>query len=158
MLDYQSIVATRNDLGQLASMHNKLVRLALIRMRLSMREYLGELPAEVENLHAQVIAPDNNMAARIFLPTRPTLFGNQETVRLTIIVPGLENVRSVAVHTRLRGGGWISKPANLVQRRTYQATLGAFADRPEYVEYYATATLAGRSDPIATLPVSATLA
>ncbi|MGO9894487.1 MAG: hypothetical protein ACLPX8_09795 [Bryobacteraceae bacterium] len=158
MLDYQSIVATRNDLGQLASMHNKLVRLALVRMRLSMREYLGELPAEVEQMYAQAIAPDDRMAARIFLPTRPTLFASQETVRLTIVVPGLEDVRSVAVHTRLRGGGWISKPANPVLRRTYQAMLGAFEDRVEYVEYYATATLAGRSDPISTLPVSATLA
>jgi hypothetical protein len=158
MLDYQSIVATRNDLGQLASMHNKLVRLALVRMRLSMREYLGELPAEVEQMYAQAIAPDGKMAARIFLPTRPTLFTNQETVRLTIVVPGMEEIRSVAVHTRMRGGEWISKPAKLVQRRTYEAVLGPFAGMAEYVEYYATAALAGRADPIATLPVSATLA
>ena len=38
MLDYQSIVANRNELGQLASMHNKYVRLALYRLRLSMKE------------------------------------------------------------------------------------------------------------------------
>lgn len=158
MLDYQSIVATRNDLGQLASMHNKLVRLALVRMRLSMREYLGELPPEVEQMYAQAIAPDGQMAARIFLPTRPTLFGNQETARLTIVAPGVEEVRSVAVHTRLHGGAWISKPAKLVQRRTYEGVLGPFAGAAEYVEYYATATLAGRSHPIATQPVSATLA
>lgn len=158
MLDYQSIVATRNDLGQLASMHNKLVRLALVRMRLSMREYLGELPTDVEQAYAQAIAPVDTMTARIFLPTRPTLFGNQETVRLTIVVPGLEQIQSVAVHTRLRGGAWVSKPAKLVQRRTYEAVLGPFAGPTEYVEYYATAMLAGRPDPIATLPLSATLA
>ncbi len=158
MLDYQSIVATRNDLGQLASMHNKLVRLALVRLRLSMREYLGELPADVEQMHAQAIAPDDKTAARIFLPTRPTLFNNQETLRLTIVVPGAEEIRSVAVHTRLCGSAWIAKPAKLVLRRTYQTVLGPFAGSAEYVDYYATATLAGRSDPIATLPVSATLA
>jgi len=158
MLDYQSIVATRNDLGQLASMHNKLVRLALVRMRLSMREYLGELPGEVEQMYAQAIAPDGKMAARIFLPTRPTLFGNQETVRLTIVVPGVEEIRSVAVNTRLRGGEWISKPAKLVERRTYEAVLGPFESAAEYVEYSAAAMLAGHADPIATLPVSATLA
>ena len=158
MLDYQSIVATRNDLGQLASMHNKLVRLALVRLRLSMREYLGELPAEVEQMYAKVIASDDTMAARIFLPTRPTLFGPHETARLTIVVPGVEEIRSVAINTRLRGAGWISKQTKLVQRRTYEAQLGPFDGAAEYVEYFATATLAGRTEPIATRQVMATLA
>lgn len=158
MLDYQSIMATRNDLGQLVSMHNKLVRPTLVRMRLSMREYLGELPSEVEQTYVHATAPDDTMAARIFLPTRPTLFGNQETVRLTIVVPGLEEIRTVEVHTRLRGGVWVSKAPKLVQRRTYEAALGPFAGAAEYVGYYATAMLAGRSDPLTTLSVSATLA
>jgi hypothetical protein len=126
-------------------------------MRLSLREYLGDLPPEVEQMYAQAIAPDARMAARIFLPTRPTLFGDRETARLTIVVPGLDEIRSVAVHTRLRGGGWISKPATLVQRRTYEAVLGPFAGMADYVQYYATAALADRSDPVATLPVSATV-
>ena len=157
MLDYQGIIATRNDLGQLASMHNKLVRLALVRLRLSMREYLGELPAEVEQMYAQSIAPDDKMAARVFLPTRPTLFIGDDTVRLTIVVPGIEAVRSVTVRTRQRAGEWMSKPAKLVERRTYQAMLGPFPGDAEYVDYYAAAALAGHEDAVATLPVSATL-
>ncbi|HVN03567.1 MAG TPA: hypothetical protein VMT86_04060 [Bryobacteraceae bacterium] len=157
MLDYQGIIATRNDLGQLASMHNKLVRLALIRLRLSMREYLGELPAEVEQMYTQSIAPDEKMAARVFLPTRPTLFTGEDTVRLTIVVPGMEGVRSVTVRTRPRGGEWSSKPAELVQRRTYQTTLGPFPGATEYVDYLAEAALVGRDQPIATQAVSATL-
>ena len=52
-LDYQEIVSTRNDLGQLASMHNKYERLALYRLRASMKEFLGELPPEVERSFAE---------------------------------------------------------------------------------------------------------
>src|SRR5208337_2827164 len=52
-LDYQEIVSTRNDQGQLASMHNKYERLALFRLRASMKEFLGELPPEVERSFAE---------------------------------------------------------------------------------------------------------
>jgi hypothetical protein len=71
MLRYQKIVATRNDLGQLASMHNKFVRLALYRLPLSIQEYLGEFPPEAERLFHQVIQPDPSAPARLFVPTRP---------------------------------------------------------------------------------------
>jgi hypothetical protein len=54
ILDFQQIVSARNDLGTLASMHNKLVRLALVRLPASIKEILGELPIEV--LQAQVEA------------------------------------------------------------------------------------------------------
>jgi hypothetical protein len=138
-------------------MHNKLVRLALVRLRLSMREYTGELPADVERAYAEAIAPDPRMAARIFLPTRPTLFRNRDAVRLTVVVPGLEEIRSVTVHTRPRSGAWNSKPARLVQRRTYETTLGPFTGAAEFVEYYATARLAARAEPVVTPTVSATL-
>jgi hypothetical protein len=158
MLDYQSIVATRNDLGQLASMHNKLVRLALVRLRLSMREYVGELPAEVEQMYSQATAPDDKLTARIFLPTRPTLLGKAEVVRLMIVVPGREEIRSAALNTRLRGGSWQANPAKLAGRRTYEAVLGPFPTAVECVEYRASATVAGRVEPIATPSYSATLA
>src|SRR5262249_56442479 len=41
MLEYQAVIATRNDQGQLASMQNKLVRISLERLRLSIKEFLG---------------------------------------------------------------------------------------------------------------------
>ncbi|MCX6620480.1 MAG: twin-arginine translocation signal domain-containing protein [Acidobacteria bacterium] len=139
MLLYQSIVATRNDQGQLASMHNKLVRLALVRLRLSMKEFLGELPVEVEQLYGQVSKPDPKAVPRIVVPTRPTLFAKGERVRLLIIVPGAESVSGVSLHTRLPGGEWAVHRARLLGRKTYEAVLGPFPATSEMVEYYVTA-------------------
>ena len=77
-LDYQEIVSTRNDLGQLASMHNKYERLALYRLRASMKEFLGELPPETERLFAEVRQPDAKAKPRAFVPTRPTVLRKGE--------------------------------------------------------------------------------
>ena len=82
MLAFQQIVATRNDLGTLASMHNKFVRIALVRLRLSIQEWLGELPPETEKLMEEVTGPDVSAPVRLFLPTRPTLLGKGERVEL----------------------------------------------------------------------------
>lgn len=142
MLLFQSIVATRNDQGQLASMQNKLVRLALVRLRLSMKEFLGDLPPEVESLYAEVIAPDPAAAARIIVPTRPTLFGAGEHTRLLIIIPAGHPVAGVTLHTRLRGGEWKEQPARLLGRATYQASLGPFPPAAGIVEYYVSAQAA----------------
>lgn len=46
MLDYQGVIATRNDQGQLASMQNKFVWIAIERLRLSIQEFMDELPPE----------------------------------------------------------------------------------------------------------------
>lgn len=154
MLLYQSLVATRNDQGQLASMHNKFVRLALVRLRLSMKEYLGELPAETEQLFGQVTQPDGGAKTRIFLPTRPTLLAKDEKVRLLIVVPGGPAPHGVMLRTRLRGvTAWTETPARLLGRRTYEAILGPFAATAEFVEYSAAAKSAGLETPV----VSATL-
>ncbi|MGE5644233.1 MAG: hypothetical protein ACM336_00440 [Acidobacteriota bacterium] len=139
MLDYQSIVANRNELGQLASMHNKYVRLALYRLRLSMKEYLGELPPETESLFKEVTQPDAAAPARLFISTRPTLLGKGERVRLTIVAPSGPAPAAVTLRVRPRGGVWTSAPAKLVGRRTYEAVLGPFAPGPELADYYATA-------------------
>ena len=101
MLDFQRIVATRNDLGTLASMHNKFVRLALVRLRLSMREYLGQLPPQIETLYADVMKPDPQAPARIFIPTRPTLLAKDETVRVSIVVTA--DAKDVVLRTRALG-------------------------------------------------------
>ena len=78
LLDYQEIVSTRNDLGQLASMHNKYERLALYRLRASMKEFLGELPPETERLFAEVRQPEAKATPRAFVPTRPTVLRKGE--------------------------------------------------------------------------------
>ena len=65
MVKYQSVIATRNDLGQLASMQNKLVRIALERLRLSVKEFLPELPAEMEQAYAAAITPEGATAAAL---------------------------------------------------------------------------------------------
>ena len=103
MLAFQHIVATRNDLGTLASKHNKFVRLALTRLRLSIQEYLGELPPETEKVFAEVTRPDTDGPPRLFVPARPSLLGPGEHVRILIVAAGTGTVRDVTVHTRARG-------------------------------------------------------
>src|SRR5262249_44289517 len=68
MLEYQAVVATRNDQGQLASMQNKLVRIALERLRLSIKEFLGALPAEMDQAYAAAVSADGANPRRIFIP------------------------------------------------------------------------------------------
>jgi hypothetical protein len=142
MLDFQSIVATRNDLGTLSSMQNKFVRLALVRLRLSLQEYLGELPPETETLFAELIRPDANAPVRLFLPTRPSMFGKGEKARMMIVATGQATVHSVQLHTRAVGASqWTVTSAKLVGRRTYQVTLGPFDPSTPLVQYFVSASL-----------------
>jgi hypothetical protein len=64
MLTYQNIVSTRNDQGQLASMQNKFVRISLERLRLSIKEFLGELPAEVNQAYESAITAKSACSTR----------------------------------------------------------------------------------------------
>jgi hypothetical protein len=136
-LDFQRIVATRNDLGTLASMHNKFVRLALVRLRLSMKEYLGELPPETESLLAEVTRPDQP-PPRLFLPTRPGILAGGEQVRLSAVFT--TDVPSVTLHTRLRGSRqWTGTAARREGRNTWNIALGPFPAGRELAEYYVSA-------------------
>ena len=156
MLDFQRIVANRNDLGQLASMHNKFVRLALIRLRLSIKEFAGELPPETGKLFAEVTQPDAAAPARLFVPTRPTMLARGETVRLTAVVPGNGKITDVTLHTRPhRTAGWTAAPAKLAGRRTFHAALGPFQPESEIVEYYFSAKLSGKDQPVVAPPAGA---
>jgi len=144
MLRYQKIVATRNDLGQLASMHNKFVRLALYRLPLSIQEYLGEFPPEAEQLFQQVIQPDPNAPTRLFVPTRPGILKKGDRVRIMIIATGAAPVSNVTLNTRARGiSGWTQTAAQLMGRRTWQATLGPFDSAQDLAEYYVAASIEG---------------
>ena len=123
-LDYQEIVSTRNDLGQLASMHNKHERLALYRLRASLKEFLGELPPETEQLFAQVRLPDARALPRTFVPTRPTLLRNGEHARVSAVVVGAGQVGRVTLLTRAKDSDqWNRSPMTLTGRRTYASEI-----------------------------------
>jgi hypothetical protein len=136
-LDYQEIVSTRNDLGQLASMHNKYERLALYRLRASMKEFLGELPPETEQLFAQVREPDANAVPRPFMPTRPTVLRQKESVRISVVVPGPAKPVRVMLFTRTRDTEpWSSSPMKLQERRTYTGELVCRETTGALLDYY----------------------
>jgi len=150
MLDFQRVVATRNDQGQLASMQNKFVRIALERLRLSIQEFVGDLPPNVNAAYAAAIAPDQTShtgqtnPVRIFLPTRPSLLRAGESLRIFIIAPGARPGSVVTWHTRSQGkDAWNTSAANHVSRSVYSAQLGPINSRTIKsdeiaIEYYAT--------------------
>ncbi len=137
LLDYQEIVSTRNDLGQLASMHNKFERLALYRLRASMKEFLGELPPDVEKTFAQARAADDKAVPRAFVPTRPTVLRKGERVRITAVVPGAVQVLRATLLTRAQASqAWSPAPMKLDGRRTYTAELSWRESSSPLLDYY----------------------
>jgi len=140
MVTYQSIVATRNDQGQLASMQNKFVRIALERLRLSIKEFAGELPPSMEAAYAAAISTEGANRIRLFVPTRPSLLNAGESVRLFIVVPGLTEVIDIKLYSRRLGEQhWTSIAANHAGRAVYTAQLGPFQAIDATIEYYAAA-------------------
>jgi hypothetical protein len=142
MLTFQRIVSTRNDLGTLASLHNKFVRLALVRLRLSMKEYLGELPLETETAYVAATRPDDEAVPRLIVPTRPTFLAEGESLRVTAVVAGPVEPVEVVLHLRPQGAPeWSSAPARLAGRRTWRATLGPIPPGGALAVYFVEATL-----------------
>jgi len=146
MLDFQAVIATRNDQGQLASMQNKLVRIALDRVRLSIKEFLETLPVEMDQAYAAAISPVGANPRRLFIPTRPSILKPGETVRIFIVAPGQEVV-DVKLQTRRQGTKqWQSSVAAHAGRSVYTASLGPFKSEDGAIEYYANAP--GGSQPL----------
>ena len=140
MVGYQGVVATRNDLGQLASMQNKFVRIALERLRLSIKEFVDELPREMDQAYAAAISPEGANPLRVFIPTRPSLLNPGKSLRIFILAPGLAEGGEVKLFTRRQGARqWRSCMAAHAGRDVYTAQLGPFAAGDGTVEYYATA-------------------
>jgi len=140
MLAFQRIVATRNDLGTLASLHIKFVRLALYRLPLSIQEYLHEMPPALEQKFAEVTQPDEQTVPRLIVPTRPGLLFRGTRVRLLIIAPGGEKLAPPRLHFRRAGERrWRVQQARLVGRRTFEVFLGPFQDSQGVYQYYASA-------------------
>lgn len=147
MLTFENIVSTRNDQGQLASMQNKLVRIALERLRLSMKEFLGELPAQVNQAYDAATAAESACTPRVFVPTRPSILATGESARIYIVVPGEGAVAEVHLNLRMNGlGDWVKRYANLAGRRVYEAQLGPFDTGISTVEYCASASLMEDTD------------
>jgi hypothetical protein len=145
MVEFQSVIATRNDLGQLASMQNKLVRIALERLRLSVKEFLGELPPEMDQAYAQAISPAKANPPRVFIPTRPSLLKPGESLRIFINVSGGAGARTVKLVTRCQGSqNWKAIEAGHAGRNVYSVKLGPFTAADGAVEYFA--TVAGESE------------
>jgi hypothetical protein len=127
-------------------MQNKLVRLALVRLRLSLQEFLGELPPETETLFAGLIKADPNAPVRLFIPIRPSMLAKGERVRIMIVATGQNPVHAVQVHTRIAGASqWTAAPAKLLGRRTYEAVLGPFDPNAVLVDYFASASVGSAS-------------
>jgi hypothetical protein len=145
MLDYQAVIATRNDQGQLASMQNKFVRIALDRLRFSIKEFLEVLPAEMDQAYTAAISPVGASPRRLFIPTRPSLLKPGETLRLFILAPGLEVV-DVELHTRRQGTRqWQSSAAAHAGRSVYTTSLGPLKPEDGAIEYYASVPGEGQS-------------
>ena len=127
MVEFQAIVATRNDQGQLASMQNKFVRIALERLRLSILEFAGELPQSINAAYAAAVSADRANAPRLFVPTRPSLLNAGDSVRLFIVAPGQKDIAHVELHSRRLGEQqWTTVAANHAGRAVYAAQLGPF--------------------------------
>jgi hypothetical protein len=144
LLGYQRAVSERNELGALASMHNKYERLALFRLRASMKEFLGELPAELEHLFEEVRRPDPDLAPWVFIPTRPSLLAKEETVRVFAVAPGGKQVARVTLFTRSAGSEtWEADAMDLVGRRTFVAELAGPQISSPLLDYYVEAEFVG---------------
>ncbi len=148
VLRFQHSAATRSDLGTLASIHNKFVRIATFRMRASLLEFMDELPPEVEAAYAAAVAPDTDLPALLFVPTRPTRLAPGETVQITAVAPGALEVTSVDLLWReLGAGAWQSLPLALAGRRTYTVEF-RMPFTHEAIEYKVAATFAAAPAPV----------
>jgi hypothetical protein len=151
MLEFQAIVSTRNDLGQLASMQNKFVRISLERLRLSIKEFVHELPPEMDQAYAAAVAAEGANPPRLFLPTRPSLLKPGESLRIFIELSGQHEATGVKLFTRRQGTQkWIPSDAAHAGRNVYSAKLGPFAASDGAVDYYA--TVPGKSQTLSDPP------
>lgn len=137
ILDFQEIVSTRNDLGTLASMHNKYERLALFRLPASMKEFLRELPPEIQRTAEKALKPDSTARSRIFIPTRPTVLAQGKRVRIFAVASGGRKFTPPRLFTRHSGSpAWNASAMAPAGRRTFTAELVAPNNEELFLDYY----------------------
>ncbi len=141
MLKFQGIIATRNGQGQLSSMQNKFVRIALERLRLSIAEFI-DLPPSADQAYRVATTPDRANQARVFIPTRPSLLQPDQYLRLFIVAPGIDPAEAdVRFHVRREGRNeWETQAAQHAGRNVYTVQLGPFSARDGSARYYASAS------------------
>jgi hypothetical protein len=148
VLSFQHTVATRNDLGMLASVHNKFVRIATFRFRASLLEFMEELPPEAEAAYAAALGPDTELPASLIVPTRPTRLAPGESATITAIAPGVLEVSGVELLWRKLGTeAWQAVPLALVGRRTFAYDF-CMPPGVETLEYKVQATFAASPAPV----------
>jgi hypothetical protein len=144
LLIYQQMVSERNEQGALASVHNKFERLALFRLRLSMKEFLHELPAEVEELFHEVRQRDETTPPRVFVPTHPSALAPGDKVRIFAVAPGGNSAPRLKLFLRrVDSEEWQSFPMQLAGRRTFVKEIEASKADSPLLEYYVEATFSG---------------
>ncbi|HXH49652.1 MAG TPA: hypothetical protein VNM47_09920 [Terriglobia bacterium] len=144
LLIYQQMVGERNEQGALASVHNKFERLALFRLRLSMKEFLGRLPADVEKQFQDVRRKDASARPRVFVPTRPSALAPGEKVRIFAVAPGGDYAPRLKLYVRRADSeGWQSFPMELAGRRTFVKEIEASKGDSPLLEYYVEAAFDG---------------
>ncbi|MCZ7543265.1 MAG: hypothetical protein M5R40_06875 [Anaerolineae bacterium] len=149
VLAFQHTIATRNDQGMLASVHNKFVRIATFRMGESLLEFLDELPPEAEAARSAALAPDAELQAAVFIPTRPTRLSPGESVLITAVAPGVHEPCTVVLHWRPIGtAGWRSAGMQRVGRRTFALELTMPLDADAGLEYYVTGAFSSAPTPV----------
>ncbi len=149
VLAFQHTVATRNDLGMLASIHNKFVRIATFRLRASLLEFLDELPPEAEAARVRALAPDTDLEATVIVPTRPTRLSPGEQVLITAVAPGTRELTEILLRWRTFGTDvWHQVKMQHVGRRTYAHELSASEGIAMGIEYLVQATFAGTPTPV----------
>ncbi len=141
----QQMVSERNEQGALASLHNKFERLALFRLRLSMKEFMGELSPEVEELFHEVRRRDETAGPRVFIPTRPSALAPGEKVRIFAVAPGGNSAPRLKLFLRRAAvEKWQSFPMQMAGRRTFVKEIEASQADSPLLEYYVEAAFTGR--------------
>jgi len=149
VLSFQHTIATRNDLGMLASVHNKFVRIATFRFMASLLEFLEELPAEAKAAYHAALAPDTDLPALLFVPTRPTRLAPGEVITITAVAPGTHEVAVVNLWWRsLDQPDWQMLRMNNVGRRTFAGELVMPQHVGWGIEYYVEAEFASAPSPL----------
>ena len=121
VVSLQASLATRSDLGTLASVQNKFVRLAAHRTREEFRELLDVLPDDVESAYLDAIAPWHEPQPRVVVMPALTAVTRGQVEVLTIMCPGPVSPEEVRVSHRRHGDDvWSTEVAELRGRRTFE--------------------------------------
>ena len=115
-----------------------------MRLRLSMKEFTGELPEEVERLFHEVRKRDATAFARVFIPTRPSASAPGEKVRIFAVAPGGSSAPRLKLFLRrATSEEWQSFPMEPAGRRTFVKEIEAGKTDSPLLEYYVEATFSG---------------